>query len=1453
MESLGRTMDKFGAKTERDMGAAENGMDRFGRATENSAGKVTASMEAMERSVSQATSSAQRDLGEMSATMAAVDAQNVNPDIDVDVAPAIAQLELLQAKLRETNAMSVNIGGGMGSVGGAGLRGGMQSRGGMFARARAAAWAGAKQWAMNRAKRYARDKATSAWETMKSAFRGATYDGEDALENTAKGAEKASQKMSLFNRVARTMAYRVLTLTGVVLALGPALNATAGALSAFIGTAGAATAGGLIGAGAVLGTATVGVAGFAGALLPLMGRLSSAKKYMDAYTRAVVTYGKNSKEAAEKHDIFVRATTPQTRRIFQEKKAFGQFWNRATKPGQNAIAGFMGRSLRRLRTGGLGDLGADLSNMGAAGVTASGDNFLGTLDSPMFQKSMRIIGNTFQDVSPAFGDAMGNFIRMLANVTAASRPEVIEFFKWLDKFMSGAATKTGNLKKTGDTIKDWTKDFKLWVSFFKQLTLLAVTFFGAGKGNGRNMLKDLTQSMREQREEWQKNPRGLKSWFDEQENNFRVLAKEIGRAATGIGNLIGLLSKLVGPLSDVSDAMHGISNATLGKLPGNWGQAAGPLGGMALTAGGIYAATRGGRWAARNTLGRIPGLGKIFGGIGGSPTGSATDPLWVRMWNGIRGPGGAPTPVGGAPGEAGGVAETGERLGKKIIPGWKTTAGATAVLAGFMNAGKPGVGNTPGNKLKAFVQGADPTQIVGAASDLVGGPHIPKVTDLLGGVTTHRQTLQNLDYYIRTGKDLPTRPTAEAERRARDAIRSGRRAGTIPTTPTLMAQGQTYNAHSRDFGRGASIPGVAISQTDMNVAEAQATKLAALWKKSRQDPKDWADNYKKYSKQVVNSWKGLDDTITVKNGHIYSNSMKQWGNTQDAIVSAAQGAEQDAGLAFQNLTQQAIGQMVSFGYSRQDAMNILKGGSVGTGIAVAGGIIGGGPGGGKKGHKGKNAASGGYFSGRGMQDTVPVPGGMAAPGEFWIGNQHTERRINSMLAPYGTSVGREIGAETRSHSSPLAMVTHSGYGYGPKHFAHGGRGGRGYSRRVSSLGGGLLPGHPELQQGISKVTEAVLSKFPGLQVTSTTGGGHVSGSYHYSGQATDIAGDVNTMHQAAAWIKQSGLYHKLAEGIHNPNLSVSDGNMVDPSFYAAVWANHADHIHLAVTEQIGKLITGAGAAAGMITGAGGPSVNLKAPKSKHKGIPGALANMAIGAVGKGMQDKINKKLGGGAAGMVAPKGGGVMGQIASVLMAAGFNKIATAGIIGNAYGESNLVPTADDGAGNGGLWGFTAHPYSKSDMISWITKRGMNWQDASAQTKFLLQFIGGMRGQLNAAGSPEAAAELFMNLFEKPGIPRLDVRQKGARDAFAKGYRKGFSGMVNEPTLFVAGEGNTREHVEIAPDVKSGGRKKGGRGDAPLIHIEKLVANHEGDIEKELMKVAAKIRDYIDGEDEAGS
>lgn len=79
----------------------------------------------------------------------------------------------------------------------------------------------------------------------------------------------------------------------------------------------------------------------------------------------------------------------------------------------------------------------------------------------------------------------------------------------------------------------------------------------------------------------------------------------------------------------------------------------------------------------------------------------------------------------------------------------------------------------------------------------------------------------------------------------------------------------------------------------------------------------------------------------------------------------------------------------------------------------------------------------------------------------------------------------------------------------------------------------------------------------GLSITSTTGGKHVPGSYHYQGRAVDFAGDPNRMMA----LMQYALHHpgQFVEAFYDPaHAYVKNGRV-----YRGQIGGHTDHVHLA--------------------------------------------------------------------------------------------------------------------------------------------------------------------------------------------------------------------------------------------------------------------------------------------------
>ena len=112
--------------------------------------------------------------------------------------------------------------------------------------------------------------------------------------------------------------------------------------------------------------------------------------------------------------------------------------------------------------------------------------------------------------------------------------------------------------------------------------------------------------------------------------------------------------------------------------------------------------------------------------------------------------------------------------------------------------------------------------------------------------------------------------------------------------------------------------------------------------------------------------------------------------------------------------------------------------------------------------------------------------------------------------------------------------------------------------------------------------------------------------------------------------------------------------------------------------------------------------------------------------------------------------------IVSFLVSHGYTDMAAAGIAGNMWQESRGNPESV-GTGGGGLIGWTPLP---SGFVT-----GNPAADLQTQLQALLTYNQGWSQyipMLNAATSPVAASDVYMNYFERPGLPAAANREGAA-------------------------------------------------------------------------------------------
>lgn len=186
-------------------------------------------------------------------------------------------------------------------------------------------------------------------------------------------------------------------------------------------------------------------------------------------------------------------------------------------------------------------------------------------------------------------------------------------------------------------------------------------------------------------------------------------------------------------------------------------------------------------------------------------------------------------------------------------------------------------------------------------------------------------------------------------------------------------------------------------------------------------------------------------------------------------------------------------------------------------------------------------------------------------------------------------------------------------------------------------------------------------------------------------------------------------------------------------------------------------------------------------------------------------------------------------QVWFFFLSNGFTKEATAGIMGNMQGESEIDPTSiqypSQAAAGICQWQY----YSKQSgrwlkLKKYAEKKGKEWTDLQSQLEFLLaemqgedsttvsklkEYCGGYE-EFKALTDVDKAAEIFLNSFERPRNRDATLRQKYAREIYEK-YKdlsmldlNAGSGSLGTGTAEVSATGVPRYYQNDYADVAYG-------------------------------------------------
>lgn len=475
-------------------------------------------------------------------------------------------------------------------------------------------------------------------------------------------------------------------------------------------------------------------------------------------------------------------------------------------------------------------------------------------------------------------------------------------------------------------------------------------------------------------------------------------------------------------------------------------------------------------------------------------------------------------------------------------------------------------------------------------------------------------------------------------------------------------------------------------------------------------------------------------------------------------------------------------------------------------------------------HSGLKGAATGFLPGKGLHDHIPL---MAAPGEAVV-NRHQQGPINAALGfakqagllPYGSLGDVFANIRTPHYMAQGGIAREVIHGGGAM-----GSGEQPSVDKVWKRASKYLAAHSEPERVLNMLAYARAQAAMGFPYVF--GGGHGAlgvGPFDCSGYVSGILGAGNFISSPLSVQQGSGLYTLGASGLGkyftwgvrgtsgmdaHTMMSIKDpkggldyfeaGGSGGGAHEDSGWDGSFAYRHIPGFARGGHAKNGMwGKNSGKFrTGSGVGSSSVRG-----RAVPKKVQEQ-VNKYGQGVYDPHDSHFVGwgyNRGGFVKKMAsGGVVKSVGSTLLRNGLDLIGAGGILGNSYGESSWNPSSEDGSGNGGLWGFTAHPVSLSDLQAYATAQGSPWTNAVTQTQFMLHHLsGGIKSQLNSAGSVADATSIFMHEWEKPlNYSSLPTRVEWGEKAYK--ILKGLGGAAPKS------EGPGPKGIKLTPANSGGG------------------------------------------------
>jgi phage-related protein/cell wall-associated NlpC family hydrolase len=1118
------------------------------------------------------------------------------------------------------------------------------------------------------------------------------------------------------------MASAALAALGPIVALGGAIGALAGSLSFAVG-------GGALLGGGLLGSFAVGLGSVVAVAKPAITQLQNYQKAVKQLQTAEQSGSKTAVQAAQRRLDAINKANPGVAKLGENLKGLENAWKKATAPGRAAFFDLANTAIGEVRKN-MGWLAKEADTNTKAVADAFKKNIGPLADAlrPMIQR----LGSIFRANLPGFAGGITNIVKGLSNILKVLEPQLKTFGTGFDNLTKRFDEWTSS-NRGQKSIKLMGEEFKQWGRILGGVARILGDVLGAGARASQGTIKNWADSITKFATVLggKGGTKGVQSFFAQSLKEAGKLVKPLETIAKSLGQLYTLMK----PFGSVIETVVGHMPPAL------------------LTAGlGIFL-------AAKTAIGASKGYGAVTGalskfGLGGKDRGDRpTNPLFVAVVAG------AASMLGG-----GGLRERfgNTRLGRRL----------SGTRFGQSRFGKfLGLGGTA-------------ETAVGEAEQLA----LPAVE----GAATKGGFLSRL---FSGGKGLSELGTGA---KLLEGGGLGLGMAALPLVTGLLPKGVRNIVNSK-VGRGLQTIGsdTAIGATVGSIVPGLGTGIGAgvgagVGAVSALGWNPFSDKgRKKFVSDMKNTWSAVKD-----------GAGKAWGGIQSAAGTAVGFVKKHWEIA--GAIAGPVGLGVTMAIKHFGAIKSFLGGLVGSvtgfakkiGSGFASGIKSGvsavAHGIGSAAHAVGHVASGAAHAVGGAVSSAASAinpanwfahgGRVPSTSDILVGEAGPEvlhvpggSRVTPLTGPYAP--WPQFGMQT---GFPTPLPRPGGGGIG------GGLGGilgsalgidlspQGIGRLVSAVNDltNALTGRDSLQSALQDVG----TQFDDLSNSAQT-------DWQSIEKTTKDALDSITANLTNANDVLAKNYETLVGNIQKSmTLAVNATQQgVNTIFQEMAKAFQTLGVSSGTSKRLAKAgFGGGGKAKGNATGGRLPGE----PQGDHLpllGRGGSLLGIADGGelvVNRHTEKRVDAKLaaygttlGHEVAGETQPhyaRGGripryatgGVIGAVDQFFSGKGFGKVAIAGILGNAMQESGLNP----GTAGGGMW---------QQISNFGSGTG---GPLLAQMQRMYPQIASLRGPMNAAASPGAAATIFEQQFERAGIPALANRIRYANEAFAGKLGAGLMG-----------------------------------------------------------------------------